>query len=250
MFLELILGLLISYLLLFILSLILKDNSIVDIFWGIGFLQITIHSLILSNTLFIEQILLLILILIWSFRISFYILYKRIKRGSEDLRYVYFRKNWKHFYLRSIFQIYLLQALLLFIISLPIIFFNIYPQNMSILFIIGLIIALCGLIFETISDYQLFQFIHKIENKNKLMQNGLFKYSRHPNYFGESIFWLGICLIAFNSSIYSFLSYITITILLRYVSGVPMSEKNYLERDDFKEYAKKTPPFIPNFFIK
>lgn len=250
MYLELIGGLLISYTILFLLSIFLKDNSIVDIFWGIGFLQINIHSIYLSNNFLLSQILLLIIILIWSFRLSYHILLKRIKRRGEDLRYLKWRNEWKYFYLRSIFQIYLLQALLLFIISTPIIFFNINPQSISIFFLIGLFIAIFGLVFESISDYQLKSFLSNKFNKGKIMTNGLWIYSRHPNYFGESMFWLGISIIGFLSSIFSIISYLTITFLLRYVSGVVMAEKNYLQRDDFKKYAKKTPAFIPNFFIK
>ncbi len=250
MYLEIITGVIISYTLLFILSLILKDNSIVDIFWGLGFLQITIHSIYLSNTFKIAQIILLIIITLWSFRISLYILSKKLKTKTEDRRYAIWRESWKYFYLRSIFQVYILQAVLLLVVSTAIILFNLNPTPLSNLFLFGITLAFAGLVFETIADIQLKRFISNKKNKGKLMMQGLWKYTRHPNYFGESVFWLGISIATISSSYYALISFITIFILLRFVSGVPMSEKNYLQRPDFKKYAKKTPPFFPNFFIK
>lgn len=249
MILQIIQGLFISYIILFFLSIILKDNSIADIFWGLGFLQVAIHSTVLSGSFLLSQILLLSLITVWSLRISLYILSKKIIKKGEDPRYAVWRKEWKYFYLRSFFQVYILQGLLLLFVSTPIILFNISPLTMlSPLFISGLIIALAGLIFETISDLQLRAFIKKV--KGKIMKSGLWKYSRHPNYFGESVFWFGVSISAFTVSPFSFIGWAVITYLLRFVSGVPMAERAFLDNPEFLEYKKKTPPMFPNFFMK
>jgi steroid 5-alpha reductase family enzyme len=248
---EIVTGLIISYVVLFIISIFLKDNSIVDIFWGIGFSQLAIHTLLLNPNKTILNYIFTIIILIWTLRISGYILSKKLKTKTEDKRYAIWRETWKYFYIRSFFQVYILQGILMIIISTSILIINSSNnfQN-SILFIIGTIIALGGLIFETVSDKQLFKFLSNTKNKGQIMQTGLWKYSRHPNYYGESIFWLGISIIAIQISYLGFISYIMITFLLRFVSGVPLAEKTMKQNKQFIEYAKKTPVFIPNFLIK
>lgn len=247
---EIITGLLISYIILFSLSILLKDNSIADIFWGIGFLQITIHSLILSNAITTPQIIISSLIGLWSLRLASHTLTRKLKTKKEDPRYATWRNTWKYFYIRSFFQVYILQGLLMLIIAIPIMITNI-SNNISITYtIISAIIALFGLTYETIADKQLKNFISNKNNKGKIMQKGLWKYSRHPNYFGESIFWMGITGIGITANPISILSFLTITFLLRYVSGVPMAEINMKKKEEFKEYSKKTPAMFPNFFIK
>jgi steroid 5-alpha reductase family enzyme len=248
---QIITGLIISYVILFIISIILKDNSIADIFWGIGFSQLAIHTLLLNPNKTIFNYIFTIIILIWTLRISGYILSKKLKTKTEDKRYAIWRETWKYFYIRSFFQVYILQGILMIIISTSILIINSSNnfQN-SIFFIIGTIVALGGLIFETVSDKQLFKFLSNPKNKGQIMQTGLWKYSRHPNYYGESIFWLGISILAIQISYIGLISYIMITFLLRFVSGVPLAEKTMKQNKYFIEYAKKTPAFIPNFLIK
>jgi steroid 5-alpha reductase family enzyme len=248
---QIITGLIISYTVLFVISIFLKDNSIADIFWGIGFSQIAIHTLLLNPNKTIFNYIFTIIILIWTLRISGYILSKKIRNKAEDKRYAIWRETWNYFYIRSFLQIYLLQGILMLIVSSAILIINSSNNfQSSIFFIIGTIIALGGLIFETISDKQLFKFLSNPENKGQIMRKGLWKYSRHPNYYGESIFWLGISIIAIQISPLGLISYIMITFLLRFVSGVPLAEKAMKQNRQFIEYAKKTPTFIPNFLIK
>lgn len=250
MIIEIIIGLSISYLLLFLTSIYLKNNSIVDIFWGIGFLQVTVHSFILNKNS-IGNFIILSLIIIWALRISYYIFSKKKLNNIEDKRYAKWRSTWKYFYTRSFFQVFLLQEMLLLIIATPIILINQNQVEISTVLIIGSFISIIGLMFESISDYQLKNFIkHKKAKNNSIMKEGLWKYSRHPNYFGESIFWLGISIIGSTISIWSFVSYIMITFLLRYVSGVPMAEENYNDNLEFQNYKKNTPALIPNFLKK
>lgn len=247
---EIIISLFVSYLILFLLSIKLKDNSIVDVFWPLGFLQVGFLSLFLSKSFTISQILLFSIILLWSLRLSSYILFKKLKKKGEDPRYQKWRNQWKYFYTRSFFQVYLLQMVLLLIVSIPIIIFNLNVVEISSLMILGSLLSLYGLFYESIGDFQLYKFINDKKNKGKLMTTGLWKYSRHPNYFGESCFWFGIGVMTFQASIFGFTGFIVITILLRFVSGVPMAESNYKGNLEFEKYAKKTPPMFPNFFVK
>lgn len=246
---EIVIGLLTSYTLLFLLSLYLKDNSIADIFWGLGYLQVAVHSMVISGSFAPSQLLLNSIILIWSLRISLYILSKKWLKKGEDPRYAKWRREWKYFYLRSFFQVYIFQGFLLLIISIPIILVNQTPPSLGMLSISGLLIAMFGLVYETIGDLQLRSFI-KHKEKGQIMKKGLWKYSRHPNYFGESVFWLGVSIVAAQASPIAFISWIVITFLLRFVSGVPMAEARYEDNKEFQEYKKKTPPMLPNPFIK
>lgn len=240
-------GLGISYVFLFLLSIVLGDNSIVDIFWGLGFIQVSIHSLFLSESFTLMKWILLIFVIIWALRLSGYVLSKRIKRGEEDPRYKHWRNTWKYFYLRSFFQVYVLQWLLLVIISLPLYFiFSALTQISELWFVIGLFIAIIGLLIESIADKELANFI-KTKQKGDILESGLWKYSRHPNYFGESTIWLGISIIGSYYTLFSLLSYVTIFILLRFVSGVPMTENSMKENKNFREYMKKTNAFFPWF---
>lgn len=247
MMIEISIGLFISYFFLFLLSIVLKDNSIADIFWGMGFLQVAIHAFVLSGTRMASQVLFTILIALWALRLASYILSKRWLKTGEDPRYAGWRVQWKHFYLRSFFQVYLLQATLLFIIAIPILLIHTAPPPVGVITVVGLCIALFGLIYETIGDLQLRSFI-KTKKKGQIMTQGLWKYSRHPNYFGESLFWLGASVVAAQVSPLAIISWILITFLLRYVSGVPLAEERYADNQAFQAYKRKTPPMIPNFF--
>jgi steroid 5-alpha reductase family enzyme len=111
----------------------------------------------------------------------------------------------------------------------------------------GLGIFMAGFIFEAIGDYQLKRFKARDENKGKIITKGLWRYSRHPNYFGEAVLWWGIFLMCSGSRFdwIAVISPVTITFLLRFVSGVPMLEEKYRNRPDFIEYAAKTPVFVP-----
>lgn len=244
---EVILGLGISYFLLFLLSLILKDNSIVDVFWGLGFIQVAIHSWYLNPTVSFLKIAVLVFVIFWGTRLAYHIVKKKLHSKQEDPRYQKWRKTWKYFYIRSIFQIYLLQMGLLVVVSLPLyLLFSLQNFGVSAFFIIGGFISIIGLLTEIIADKQLYKFI--ISKQKGIMNKGLWKYTRHPNYFGESLIWLGISIIALPINIISLVSYITIFILLRFVSGVPMAEEIFKGNKEYEKYAKKTPAFFPKLF--
>ncbi len=256
--LSILLVLLISYVLLFLLSIRLKDNSIVDISWGIGFMMITGLSFWDSSRQ-LPQIVITGLVMLWWIRIVSHIGFRKWKERKEDPRYVKWREEWGngwYFYVRSFLQIYLLQMVLLFMIATPILVVNIgfwYTEDGFFhsrewqgqwILMIGMVISLFWLTFESIADRQLAAFI-KIKKPGQIFTSGLYRYSRHPNYFGESMFWLGISLISLPFSYYGPISWLVITFLLLFVSGVPLQEVRYTGRLDWEEYKRKTSVFIP-----
>lgn len=245
---EILLTLLGLYALLFILSVWLEDNSIADIFWGAGFVIITTMSILMLERIVISQLILCALITIWGVRLTMYIWRKKSHHSWEDARYAKWRKSWKYFKIRSFFQVYILQWVLMSLVGTPIFILNlaIKPELNIYLTLSWGIIALAWLYYEITADRQLAGFM-KIKKKWEILTTGLRRYSRYPQYFGESMFWFGICLIAAQVSIFAFLWWIVITLLVRYVSGVPMLELRYKWQQNYEEYSKTTPIFVPNF---
>jgi steroid 5-alpha reductase family enzyme len=236
------------YILLFIFSIKIKDNSIVDIFWWLWFLILAI--VLLYNNWFnhLSQIVTLILIVLWSLRISINIFTKKLKHKWEDKRYSKWREKWKYFYIRSFFQIYVLQMVLLIIIAWPIFIIFEWNGNNNLLNILWSIIWLLWLIYETIADLQIQKFINTKEKKiNTICTHWLWKYSRHPNYLWEMIFWLWITIISIQYSFYWVMWFVTISFLLLFVSGVPLKENYYKNKNNYEEYIKDTPLFIPKY---
>jgi steroid 5-alpha reductase family enzyme len=150
--------------------------------------------------------------------------------------------------LRSFLQVYLLQGFFMWVISLPIIVVStVKNQTTSPLILAGSIIWLVGFLFESIGDYQLMLFVKRKQNKSDIMQKGLWKYTRHPNYFGEVLVWWGIFIMVLplQYGIWAIMSPITISFLLLYVSGIPMLEAKYEHNQVFQAYKKRTSAFFP-----
>lgn len=231
----------------FILSVIKHDNSIVDIFWGLGFILVAFVTLVKSGDFLPKQVLITILTCIWGIRLSTHLFMRKLGKG-EDRRYTELRKKWgKHKILRAYIQVFLFQGLLLIIISTPIILINTFHSaSLSIADQFGLFVWCFGFIIESISDYQLRSFKKIPENRDKLLQEGLWKYSRHPNYFGESLMWWGIAIIALTTpyGIFALISPILITLLLLFVSGIPLLEQKYKTHAEYMKYASATSKFV------
>lgn len=232
----------------FIVSVIQKRNDVADIAWGLGFVLMAWASFFLSGTSTIRGILVGILISIWGLRLAWHI-YTRNKGKAEDYRYLAWRNEWgKWFYLRSYLQVYLLQGFFLFLIVLPVLLINSNGGRALGLFdILGVALWLFGFYFEAVGDAQLAVFIKNPENKGKLMQSGLWAYTRHPNYFGEVTQWWGIWILALSvpNGFFAIIGPLTITFLILKVSGVPMLEKKMEENPEFAEYKKRVSVFIP-----
>ncbi len=227
-------------------AIVKSRNDVADIAWGLGFVMIAWLSLYLAGFSMIG-LLVNSLVTIWGVRLSWHI-YKRNKNKPEDSRYMEWRKSWSNFYLRSFVQVFLLQGLFLFMISLPVIYVNMSrSNNLGIIEIIGMLVWIIGFYFESTGDKQLKEFISNPTNKGKLMETGLWRYTRHPNYFGEVTQWWGIFLIAISlpGSFFTIIGPLTITILILFVSGVPMLEKKYAGRADWESYKKRTSMFLP-----
>lgn len=237
----------------FLISMKKKNNGLVDIAWGLGFVLVSLVTLMFSTQDINLRILIPnFLVLLWGLRLSYH-LFKRNWNKEEDFRYAKWRKEWKDtFVIRSYFQVFMLQGLLMFLISYPIVLNNMSGFTELVLIdYIGISVWVIGFLFQTIGDAQLKEFISNPNNKGKIMNEGLWKYTRHPNYFGEATMWWGIFLIGLNpesaSGLIGIFSPLIITYMLLYVSGVPMLEKKYEDNQEFQEYAKVTSKFIPWF---
>lgn len=237
----------------FWLSMYKKNNGLVDIAWGLGFVLVSISTLFFSEQDITARLLLPnVLVAIWGLRLSYH-LFKRNWNKEEDFRYANWREEWgKNFVIRSYFQVFMLQGLLMFLIVYPIILNNgSNLVDLRLVDFIGLLIWIVGFLFQSIGDYQLKSFVSNPKNKGKIIKDGLWKYTRHPNYFGEATMWWGIFVIglneASNAGLIGIFSPLIITYMLLYVSGVPMLEKKYENNREFQEYAKATNKFIPWF---
>jgi steroid 5-alpha reductase family enzyme len=231
----------------FAVSVYKKRNDVADIAWGIGYIILCVYLFVSYPVLPIST-LLYSLVTLWGLRLSMYI-YTRNKNKTEDFRYKAWRDEWgKIFYLRSYLQVFLLQGIFLLIIISPVINVAVseyMPWN--IFTWLGLCCWIIGFYFQAVADWQLADFKSDKNNKGLIIQTGLWKYSRHPNYFGETLMWWGIFIITlpFANSFYFIISPLTITLLLVFVSGIPMLEKKYKGNAAFEDYKKRTSKLIP-----
>lgn len=232
----------------FVASLIKKRNDIADVAWGFGFVLIAWSSMLLSENFNFKPILTNTLVTIWGIRLAWHI-HTRNRKRKEDYRYKEWREKWgKLFYIRSYFQIYILQGVFLYSILFPVLFINKANQeDFAITDIIGITIWLIGFCFEIIGDWQLRKFKKDPRNKGKLLTQGLWTYTRHPNYFGEVTLWWGIHILALSTrnGWITITGPLTITVLILFVSGIPLLEKKYAGQKDFEEYKKRTSLFFP-----
>lgn len=230
----------------FLISQIKQRNDVADIAWGLGFGVLVWVAACLAG-ISSRGFLVNVLISIWGLRLASHI-YLRNRAKKEDFRYQKWRQDWgRWFVIRSYLQVYLLQGLLLFIIVQPAVFINLNGGQLRWVDFIGAGIWVFGFIFEAIADKQLAKFVKQPQNKGKLMTDGLWQYSRHPNYFGEVILWWGIFIIAVGlpGGWRTIIGPMTITALILFVSGVPLLEKKYAGRPDWEEYKRRTSVFFP-----
>lgn len=233
-----------------------KNNSIMDTAYGIGFIvtSATLAYFYLSNIgqLSSYSVAMFLLITIWGIRLARRI-YKKNKNKPEDFRYAHFRELWskkgkQYFLIRSYIQLFLLQAVIISLVLLPFTLSLAGGPRDRLWLTVGFLIWIIGFYFESRADKELDTFIkHKHTNAHKILKTGLWKYSRHPNYFGESMMWLGLACMSIGTvfNMLPFISPILITYLLLFVSGVPMVEKKMKGDFEWEEYKKKTSVFFP-----
>lgn len=227
----------------------LKDNSIVDIAWGLGFVIVAVTGYSMMPNSTVVSLITVVLVSLWGVRLFIHLAKRNIGKG-EDYRYVNMRKRWGTHYarLKAFLNVFVLQGVLLMIVSMPILFVMTGTSNQLYWWnILGVVLWLIGFGYEVIGDYQLAQFKKNTQNKGRLLTSGLWSTTRHPNYFGESLVWWGIFLVTLNEgrNLWGMIGPLVITLLLLFVSGVPLLEKKYKERPDFKAYAEKTAKFLP-----
>lgn len=233
----------------FVIALIKKRYDLVDIAWGLGFIVIAWQHIFMNPYANLAQSIVTFLITLWGVRLAVHISVRN--RGKkEDHRYAQWRHDWGKFHaVRAYFQVFILQGLLMLFIAMPVYTTASYKaiEDPSIPLILGTIIWAIGFFFESVGDYQLYQFKKGGQNKGKIMMTGLWRYTRHPNYFGEVTQWWGLFVIALasQSGWIAIISPLLITFLILKVSGIPMLEKKYKDDPIFQRYKKRTSAFFP-----
>ena len=250
MYLETFILLLLFFIFVFMIGQLVKDNSIVDIGWGAGFVLSAWYNFLRNPESGLKGILILAAISIWGLRLTYHIA-KRNLGKPEDYRYIEMRKRWGNQFvlLKAFFNVYFLQMMIQYVVTLPVVYGNKTQQEMKWFNWFGVLLWGIGFFFESFGDYQLKQFKRNPANKGKLMDQGLWSLTRHPNYFGDSAMWFGIFLIAITNigGIWIIVGPALMTFFLVFVSGVRLLEKKYEGRKDFEAYKQKTSAFIPWF---
>lgn len=237
-----------------IVALIREDNSIMDIVYGSAFVLIAWCLAFLWLGWSERQMIVLACVTVWGVRLTTRILLRNWGK-PEDFRYRAWREEWKkkgmlYFFFRSLGQIYLIQGTVILVVSLPVLVVFATTQGPLMWYNwLGLGLWCVGFCFEFVGDYQLDRFIRNQENAGKIMTTGLWRYTRHPNYFGEATMWWGLFLVVLGLPLSELVlaSPILITFLLTQVSGIPMLEARFAGRPDWEEYKKRTSAFIPWF---
>jgi len=227
-----------------------EDYSVVDVGWGLGFVLLAALNFALKG--FTPQgLLLLLLVGVWGARLGAHIFFRN-KGKPEDFRYREMRENWgERASLISFFRIFMLQGLLMLAVGYPLLMGNFIDSgSLGYLDYAGIFLWAVGFFFEAVGDYQLKRFIREEKGEeNRIMKKGLWKYTRHPNYFGEALLWWGVFLVVFSFP-YGFLAFfgpLTINFLVFKVSGVPLLEERYADDEEFQRYAARTNKIFPWF---
>ena len=243
---------LVLMILVWLISLIRRDASMVDSFWGLGFVLIAWLTHALTDGYGGRSLLLSLLVTVWGLRLAVYITWRNWGQG-EDRRYQAMRaKHGDKFWLVSLGTVFTLQAGLMWVISLAVQLGQLEPQpaHFTWLDIVGVLVWYTGLMFEAGGDWQLARFKADPANRGKVMDQGFWAYTRHPNYFGEALIWWGIFLITLSTTVgvFAVISPILITYLLLKVSGVSLLERNLTKtKPQYQDYVARTNAFIPWF---
>lgn len=239
--------------LLWLSSLAIKNSSIVDIFWGAGFVIAFWATAWIGATTLSNRVLLLgVLVTLWGLRLSIYI-FSRNHGKPEDFRYAKWREEaGAAWWWRSFLKVFLLQGVIMWIIAIPLIAAQTSapsPFKCECTNYAGAALWLVGFIFEAGGDWQLARFKKDPANKGKLLTTGLWSLTRHPNYFGDAAQWWGFWLLAFaNGAWWTFFSPLIMTYLLMRVSGVALLERTLTKtKPGYEEYIARTSAFFPWF---
>jgi steroid 5-alpha reductase family enzyme len=224
-----------------------RDASIIDIFWGPALAVLGWTTLVLSGSDVPRAWLLVLLATIWGLRLGIYLAWRNWGKG-EDFRYRQMREYFgKHFWLTSLFVVFWLQAAIMNIVALPLVVGQLGTAALWWLDGCGVAVWLAGLAFESIGDWQLARFKANPENQGKVLDRGLWRYTRHPNYFGDFLVWWGIYLIALaGGAWWTLVGPLVMSWLLTRISGVTLLERSIdSRRPDYASYQKRTSAFFP-----
>jgi steroid 5-alpha reductase family enzyme len=228
-------------------SLFKRDVSIVDSIWSVLIWAAGIVYIGTTPDVSVRGWLMIALLTLWAVRLSVYIT-ARNWGEPEDRRYQNIRANHQpNFALKSLYIVFLLQGMLAWVVSLPLLAAAHGAASLGIIDMLGAALALFGFTFEAIADWQLSRFKARPDSRGRVLSEGLWRYSRHPNYFGECCTWWGFWLIALSAGgWWSIASPILMTILLLRVSGVTLLEREIHERrPEYAQYIKRTNAFLP-----
>jgi steroid 5-alpha reductase family enzyme len=225
-----------------------RDVSLVDVFWGPGFALVTWHSIWQGGHWNRSVALLAVPVTVWAVRLAVHIALRN--RGhAEDRRYQAMRKHHgRRFWWISLFTVFLLQGTLMWWISLPLQIAGFRGTDQpGALAVVGVVLWLTGFLWEALADWQLTRFRSDPRNHGRVLDQGLWRYSRHPNYFGECVLWWGFWMLsASQSGWWTILSPLTMTFLLLKVSGVTLLESTMTDRrPEYADYQRRTNAFWP-----
>ena len=235
-----------------VLSVVIKNASIADTFWGLGFVLVAWITFLGGDGYFGRRLLITLMVTIWGLRLAIHIGTRNWGRG-EDRRYQVWRNQYgEKFWWVSLFTVFLLQGSLLWVISLGSQVGQWSPKPDRFIWLdgAGFLLWAVGVFVEAVADRQLVAFKANPVNTGRVMGRGLWRYSRHPNYFGECLMWWGLFFVTLSTpgSLWTIISPLTITFLLLKVSGVTLLERTIAERrPDYREYKERTSAFIPWF---
>ncbi|MGD0866675.1 MAG: DUF1295 domain-containing protein [Rhizomicrobium sp.] len=235
--------------LVWVISLSLRDVSIIDVFWGIGFVLIGIAAIWRHGGPDPRSKLIFAIVAVWALRLALHLFLRWRRLGHEDRRYAAMRrKAGPRFPVTSLFTVFWLQAGVMWVVSLPLQqAFAAAPTPLGPLDLIGAAIALLGILVEAVADYQLTRFGRDPANRGRVLETSLWAWSRHPNYFGDTVMWWGVfvlCLVA-SQAWWTVVGPIVMTYFLMRVSGVPMLERKMADRrPEYADYIRRTSTFV------
>ena len=231
-------------------SVALRDTSIVDVFWGSGFVVVAWIGFPLADGSDARRLLLAALVTVWGLRLTVYLARRNLGKG-EDHRYAAMRRrHGERWPLRSLFVVFWLQGALMWVVSLPVqvAMTDPTPAGLGILDWVGAAVWAVGLGFEAVGDAQLARFKADPANRGTVMDRGLWRYTRHPNYFGDFCVWWGIWLVALatGSAWWTVVGPVVMSVLLIRVSGVALLERSLSRRrEGYADYVARTSAFFP-----
>jgi len=237
-----------AFVILWLISVGIKDASIADPFWGASFVLVTWVAFAQAADPGPRQALVVILVTIWGTRLAVY-LTARNRGHGEDYRYQAMRRRWgRQFPLVSLATVFALQATLVWVVSLPVLVTMLESSDLGLVGLAGTILWIIGLIFEATGDWQLARFKKDPTNAGIVLDRGLWRYTRHPNYFGDFCAWWGIFLVAVVdvSMLWTVAGPIVMSTLLLRVSGVALLEDSIRKRrPGYEDYMWRTSAFFP-----